>query len=51
MKIIEGGLTSGKLKFAIVVSRFNDFITSRLLEGAVDTLKRHGTSENDITVV
>ena len=51
MKVIEGGLTAGKLKFAIVVSRFNDFITSRLLEGAVDSLKRHGTSESDITVV
>ena len=51
MKVIEGGLTAGKLKFAIVVSRFNDFITSRLLDGAVDSLKRHGTSENDITVV
>ena len=51
MKIIEGGLTAGKLKFAIVVSRFNDFITSRLLEGAVDTLKRHGAAEADITAV
>lgn len=51
MKVIEGGLTAGKLKFAIVVSRFNDFITSRLLDGAVDSLKRHGTSESDITVV
>ncbi len=51
MKVIEGGLTAGKLKFAIVVARFNDFITSRLLDGAVDSLKRHGTSEADITVV
>lgn len=51
MKVIEGGLTAGKLKFAIVVSRFNDFITSRLLDGAVDSLRRHGTSEADITVV
>ncbi|MEK7721722.1 MAG: 6,7-dimethyl-8-ribityllumazine synthase [Elusimicrobiota bacterium] len=51
MKVIEGGRTAGKLKFAIVVSRFNDFITSRLLDGAVDSLKRHGTAENDITVV
>lgn len=51
MKVIEGGLTAGKLKFAIVVSRFNDFITARLLDGAVDSLKRHGTAESDITVV
>lgn len=51
MKIIEGGLTAEKLKFAIVVSRFNDFITGRLLEGAIDALKRHGASEKDITVV
>ncbi len=51
MKTIEGGLTAGKLKFAIVVSRFNDFITGRLLEGAVDSLKRHGTADGDITVV
>ena len=51
MKIIEGGLTAEKLKFAIIVSRFNDFITGRLLEGAVDALKRHGVSDKDITVV
>jgi len=51
MKMIEGNFAAGKLKFAIVVSRFNDFLTSRLLEGAVDTLKRHGAAENDITVV
>jgi 6,7-dimethyl-8-ribityllumazine synthase len=51
MKIIEGGLTAGKLKFAIVVSRFNEFLTGRLLEGAVDSLKRHGASDGDITVV
>jgi 6,7-dimethyl-8-ribityllumazine synthase len=51
MKTIEGGLTAEKLKFAIVVSRFNDFITGRLLEGAVDALKRHGAAEKDITVV
>lgn len=51
MKVIEGGLTAAKLKFAIVVSRFNDFLTSRLLDGAVDALKRHGAAEADITVV
>ncbi len=51
MKMIEGGFNAEKLKFAIVVSRFNDFLTSRLLEGALDTLKRHGAAEKDITVV
>lgn len=51
MKTIEGGFNAGKLKFAVVVSRFNDFITSRLLDGTVDTLKRHGAAEGDITVV
>jgi len=50
MKIIEGDLQAAKLKFGIVVSRFNDFITSRLVEGAVDTLVRHGASENDIEI-
>lgn len=51
MKTIEGGLKADKLKFAIVVSRFNDFITARLLDGAVDALKRHGADEKDLTVV
>ncbi|KZN43692.1 6,7-dimethyl-8-ribityllumazine synthase [Pseudoalteromonas luteoviolacea] len=52
MKIIEGNkFTPGK-KFAIVISRFNDFIGSSLLEGAVDELKRTGSvKEEDITVV
>lgn len=51
MKTIEGNLTAQKLKFAVIVSRFNDFLTSKLLDGAVDTLKRHGVEEKDITVV
>jgi 6,7-dimethyl-8-ribityllumazine synthase len=51
MKIIEGGLQAKGLKFAVVVSRFNDFITSRLLEGAVDALIRHGAKDDDIDVV
>lgn len=51
MKIIEGELQAQGLKFGIVVSRFNDFITSRLLEGAVDALVRHGAHEDDIEVV
>jgi 6,7-dimethyl-8-ribityllumazine synthase len=49
-KVIEGHLNAQGLKFAIVVSRFNDFITRRLLDGALDGLRRHGASEEDITV-
>jgi 6,7-dimethyl-8-ribityllumazine synthase len=51
MKVIEGELQAKGLKFGIVVSRFNDFITARLLEGAVDALVRHGASEDDLVVV
>jgi len=50
-KIIEGNLNASGLKFAIVVSRFNSFITDRLLEGAIDCLKRHGCKDGDITVI
>jgi len=49
-KIIEGDLSAKGLKFAIVVSRFNDFITSRLLGGALDALQRSGAADADITV-
>ena len=48
---IEGNLDSKGLKFAIVVSRFNSLITERLLEGALDALRRTGCSEQDVTVV
>lgn len=51
MKVIQGELKAAGLKFGIVVSRFNDFITSRLLEAAVDALLRHGASEEDIVIV
>jgi 6,7-dimethyl-8-ribityllumazine synthase len=51
MKIIEGKLQAQGLKFGIVVSRFNEFITSKLLEGALDALIRHGASEKDIEIV
>jgi 6,7-dimethyl-8-ribityllumazine synthase len=50
-KIIEGILDARGLKAAIVASRFNDFIVSRLVSGAVDALVRHGALEDDITVV
>jgi 6,7-dimethyl-8-ribityllumazine synthase len=50
MKIIEGKLQAKGLKFGIVVSRFNEFITSKLLEGAIDALIRHGANEEDIEI-
>ena len=51
MKTIEGKLNASGRKFAIVASRFNDFISNRLLDGALDCLKRHHADENDISVV
>ncbi len=51
MKVIQGELQAKGLRFAVIVSRFNDFITSRLLDGAVDALLRHGAKEEDIDVV
>jgi 6,7-dimethyl-8-ribityllumazine synthase len=49
-KTFEGMLLGEGLKFGVVVARFNDFITNKLLEGAQDTLLRHGVSEEDIEV-
>ncbi len=51
MKIVQGELQAKGLKFAVVVSRFNDFITGRLLDGASDALLRHGAKEEDIDVI
>jgi 6,7-dimethyl-8-ribityllumazine synthase len=50
-KVLEGNLVGTGLKIGIVVSRFNEFITSKLLDGAEDALKRHGVTEDDVTVV
>jgi len=50
-KIIEGELQAKGMKIGIIVSRFNDFITSKLLDGSIDILKRHGASDKDIEVV
>jgi len=50
-KIIEGRLSAEGLRFAIIVSRFNDFICGRLLEGALDALRRHGAVDDNLTVV
>ncbi|MCS7214671.1 MAG: 6,7-dimethyl-8-ribityllumazine synthase [Thermodesulfovibrio sp.] len=51
MKIIEGKLQAHGLRFGIIVSRFNEFITSRLLDGAIDALIRHGANREDIEIV
>ncbi|MGG6309638.1 6,7-dimethyl-8-ribityllumazine synthase [Paenibacillus macerans] len=48
--VFEGHLVSEGLKYAIVVGRFNEFITSKLLTGALDALKRHGAKEEEINV-
>ena len=50
-KVLEGVISAEGFKFAIVVSRFNDFISSKLVEGAMDALKRHGVNEDDVTQV
>ena len=48
MKTFEGKLDSSGLKIGIVISRYNEFITSKLLDGAIDCLVRHGCSKDDI---
>ena len=50
-KVLEGKVDAKGLKFALVVSRYNDFINVRLLEGALDCLMRNGAEEKDLTVV
>ena len=49
-RIVEGNLTAKGFAFGIVASRFNEFITARLLDGALDALRRHGADEDKITV-
>ncbi len=51
MKIYEGQLVTGNERFCIILSRFNDFIGSKLLDGAIDELRRHGVSEDNIEIV
>ncbi|HDZ62226.1 MAG TPA: 6,7-dimethyl-8-ribityllumazine synthase [Nitrospirae bacterium] len=51
MKKYEGELQAKGLKFAIIVSRFNDFITNKLLDGAVDALLRHGAADQNIDTI
>ncbi len=51
MKVIEGKLTSKGYRFALVVSRFNELVSSKLLEGAQDCLRRHEVKDEDITTI
>ena len=50
-KEIAGNLDAKGVKFALVVGRFNSFISQRLLDGALDCLRRHGVADDDVTVV
>ena len=50
MKIFEGNLSASGIKFGIIVTRYHEFITNKLLSGSLDCLKRHGASESDISV-
>ena len=51
MRVIEGKLIATGFRFGIVVSRFNEFITSKLLGACIDTLRRHGADENTIDII
>ncbi len=51
MKIYEGQLIARGYRFALVVSRFNEFISNRLLDGAIDCLKRHEADEENIDII
>ncbi len=51
MRIVEGDFVGTGLRIGIVVSRWNEFITKQLLDGALDALRRHGVGQDDITVV
>ena len=51
MEVIEGQLTQVKGHYAIVAARFNELIVERLVDGAVDTLRRHGVSSDNVTLV
>ncbi len=51
IKTIEGDFTSCKGEYALVVGRWNSFVVEHLLEGALDTLRRHGVSDKQITIV
>ena len=50
MKVFEGKQVSKKMRVGIIAARFNEFITSKLLSGAIDTLKRHDVNDEDIEI-
>jgi 6,7-dimethyl-8-ribityllumazine synthase len=50
-KTLEGKISAEGLQFALIVSRFNDFISSKLVEGALDALRRHGAMDDQLTLV
>ena len=50
-EVLEGKIGAAGFRFAIVVSRFNDFISSRLVEGAMDALRRHGAADEQISLI
>ena len=51
VKSVEGNFVNCNGQYAIVVSRFNSFVVDHLVEGAIDTLRRHGVEESNITVI
>ncbi len=51
IKVIEGQLTISNSRVALLVARFNGFVVESLLEGAIDTLKRHGAKDRDLTII
>jgi 6,7-dimethyl-8-ribityllumazine synthase len=51
IKIIEGDFHGASARYALVVARFNSFVVDKLVEGALDTLRRHGVKDADITLV
>ena len=50
-RIFEGKISAEGYSFAIIVSRFNDFISSKLMEGAIDALKRHGVDDDKLSLI
>jgi len=50
-KVVEGRLSAAGFRFGIIVARFNDFISSRLVDGAMDALLRHGAAEENVSVI
>jgi 6,7-dimethyl-8-ribityllumazine synthase len=50
-KVVEGQLSAAGFRFGIIVARFNDFISSRLVDGAMDALLRHGAAEENVSVI